>query len=158
MIRHMKPFSLLLCFVIAGGVAAFPGIGAAEQRVVDLGWSDLEFDGGDRSDFAVSQLPDRIRELKGKRVRIRGDMMPGFKVRGIETFFLVPRLRHDFSSELRPLHEVIFVKMSGGKTVDFRWYKPIQVVGRFEFHVIEGAEETMCVMQIIAESAKRVQK
>jgi hypothetical protein len=158
MIRHMKPLSLLLCFVIAGGVAAFPAIGSAEQRVVDLDWSDLKFDGGDRTDFAVSQLPDRIRELKGKRVRIRGKMMPGFKVRGIDSFFLVPQLRNDFSSKLPRLDEVIFVKMTGGKTVDYSGFKPIQVVGRFEFHVIEGAEQTMCVMQIIAESAERVQK
>ena len=154
----MKPLSLFLCITIAGGVAAFPGIGTAEQRVVDLDWSDLKFDGGDRSDFAVSQLPDRIRELKGKRVRIRGEMMPGFKVRGIDAFFLVPQLRRDFSSELPPFHEVIFVKVSDGKTVDLRWYKPMEVVGRFEIHAIEGAGQTMCVMQITAESAEWVKR
>lgn len=106
---------------------------AAPDRVRDISFDDLKFDieKGDR--FERSLLTDKIEALDGKRVRIRGFILPSFQQTGLTQFVLV---RDNLSCCFGPgaaIYDCVIVEMKPGHSTDYSLY-PVAVDGTFTIH------------------------
>lgn len=99
---------------------------AKDRRAVDISFDDLKFERS-RMKFDRFQLPEAIRRLNGKRIRIKGYIVPSFE-QHVTTFILISDNMH--STFEQPLCDRILVRMRKGKEVDFETW-PIVVAGKF---------------------------
>ena len=87
---------------------------------------------------AVDHFPQTLKSLDGKRIRIRGFMMPTFEVTGIKTFVLARDLRlTDFG---RPVRVDEMISVEPRNPCDYVKMKPFDVVGTFriEMEIVEN--------------------
>jgi hypothetical protein len=135
---------------------------SASERITPVEWSDLAFTVRDRKKFDASQIPDRVRALQGKRIRLRGYFHGGVSSREPTEFLLIgevkvhptPRPRRSLYDEL-PIDQLAAVKMEKGMTASFT-RKPVAVTGRLEFEVLEWNGEAFLVFRLIADSVVEV--
>jgi len=142
-------------------VATIAATPAATDAITELEWAQLIFDVKDRIEFRPSQLPERIRELDGKLVRVRGYFHPGSIVTksDIKEFLLLGEIQSKPINAKEcyadpyaiPLHYLMTVRMADGKTAAFTM-KPIAVVGRFSIKVLEFDGKPICIFNIVADS------
>ena len=155
------------------GSRSRPGRAAQERRrakalaapestkdAVGISFEQLEFEFAERIEIKPESLPEPVRKLLNKKVRIRGYMWPDVLYdKGNTQFILV---RSDKSSGAfvsgPELCENIVVKMQEGKTVDFTM-RPITVEGMLTFRVERFPDEPpTSVLRIVADSAEPPQK
>ncbi len=89
---------------------------------------------------AAKQLPKWLRDLDGRRVRIRGFMLPLFQETGIEAFTLDRDLRVMNFGPNPPVSSLCDVKLRKGVTTDYIENRPFEVVGVFHIgaNVVPG--------------------
>lgn len=133
------------------------------ETVTELEWTDLRFEILDRITFDVSQLPDHIRALDDRRVRIRGYFHGGAAASDVNEFLLLgevntPPVVSKFGVPLEefPVDGVATVKLTGSRTTTFV-RDPIAVTGRLTFKVIHFDGKVVCVIRLIADSVEPVQ-
>jgi hypothetical protein len=130
------------------------------KDAVGISFEQLEFEFAKGADYKPESLPEPVRKLLNKKVRIRGYMWPDVLYdKGNTQFILV---RSDKSSGAfvsgPELCENIVVKMQEGKTVDFTM-RPITVEGMLTFRVERFPDEPpTSVLRIVADSAEPPQK
>ncbi|GIX03678.1 MAG: hypothetical protein KatS3mg113_0684 [Planctomycetaceae bacterium] len=81
-------------------------------------------------------FPDWLRELHGKRIRIRGFMYPQFESTGIERFVLARDNQICCFGRDPKVYDLIEVEMARGKTTDYILGRPFDVVGIFHIQLI----------------------
>jgi hypothetical protein len=128
------------------------------DRVIELEWTALEFELG-KARFDISQLPQRIRDLEGEQIRIRGYMF--FDVQGGE-FLLVGEVntpgvewKKCFEDPTSTLFRLMAVKMADGQTAEFT-QEPIAVEGRLAFDLVELHGQPVLVYRLVGESIEIV--
>jgi hypothetical protein len=94
------------------------------------------------TDNAVELMPAWLKELDGKRIRIRGFMYPTFEAEGIETFALARDNQICCFGRDPKVYDLVQVDMRSGKTtVYIPPTRSFDVVGKFKIEMIsEGGK------------------
>lgn len=89
---------------------------------------------------APKMMPDWMKELDGKQVRIRGFMSPSFMQTGITQFLLGRDNKACCFPGKAKVYDLFPVKLSDGVTTDFISNRPFDVVGTFHIKpwVLDG--------------------
>jgi hypothetical protein len=115
-----------------------PKIAVGKGKRADITFDDLKFGIEKGQKYKPEMLTDRIKELEGKPVKLRGFMLPSFQQRGITEFILV---RDNLECCFGPgaaLYDCIVVKLKG-ITATYS-IKPIAVEGVFSVNVMEDPD------------------
>jgi hypothetical protein len=127
------------------------------KDAVGISFEQLEFEFAKGAEYKLESLPEPVRKLLNKKVRLRGFMWPDVPYeKGNKAFILV---RDDKSSSTfvtnSELCEHIIVKMQEGKTVDFT-IRPVTLEGVLTFRVERDLpdEPPLSVLHIVAESVE----
>jgi hypothetical protein len=155
--RHALPAILLV--LIACSVQA-------EQKaesVTEVEWAELAFVAKDRAAFRAEELPDQVRRLEGKLVRVRGYFYPGTAGREVREFLLVGEISTKptvlkFGLHTLPIHQLAAVEMVAGKTAKVIVGQPISVIGRLTFKVAMIDGEAYLVYHIAADTIEPVKQ
>jgi hypothetical protein len=100
-----------------------------DGKTRDLTFDDLKFEMTKGDPFERSLLTEKIEELDGATIRIRGYMLPGFQQRGITQFVLVRDNMECCFGPGAALYDCIMVELKGTST-SFAT-RPITVEGKF---------------------------
>ena len=98
----------------------------------DIAFDDLQFDIEKDAAFDKSKLTETIRFLDGRKVKLRGYILPStlFKETNIEEFVLVRDNQECCFGPGAALFDCVKVEMIPGKTTDFVT-RPVTVEGKF---------------------------
>lgn len=102
----------------------------SEERIRDISFDDLKFEINKGDPFKRALLNEKIEALDGKRVRIRGYILPSFQQTGLTQFVLV---RDNLSCCFGPgaaIYDCVIVEMKPGGSTDYSLY-PVAVEGKF---------------------------
>lgn len=103
---------------------------AEPQRLEDKTFDDIKFDIEPDAPFDRKLLTDTIRELDGRRIRIRGYILPTAQQRGIKQFVLVRDNQECCFGPGAALYDCILVNMLPGESTEFS-VRPVAVEGTF---------------------------
>ena len=92
---------------------------------------------------APQKMPSWLKELDGKRIRIRGFMYPHELMEGIEVFALARDNQICCFGKLPKIYDVFNVFMREGKTTKYIQGRPFDVEGVFHIDVIEEDGEML---------------
>jgi hypothetical protein len=112
---------------------------AADSSVKEITFDEikLELQKGDAYDSKV--LTDKVKNLDGKAIRIRGYILPSFQQNGIKQFILV---RDNMECCFGPgalLHDCIVVEMLPPATATFT-VRPVSVEGNFSVRELKDPD------------------
>ena len=123
-------------------------------RRLDLTFDDVKFDIEKGEEFDDSMLPDKIREMDGRLIRIRGFMGPSFREHGLKKFVLLQRQDCPFGGPDAYLYHNMMIDMEPGKTTSFR-LGPVTIEGKFAIRRFLGPDDKhWSVFHILASSAE----
>jgi hypothetical protein len=100
-----------------------------DGKIKEITFDDLKFEMTKGEPFERSMLTEKIEDLVGRNIRIRGYMLPSFQQKGITQFVLV---RDNLECCFGPgaaLYDCVMVELKG--TSATFTVKPIAVEGRF---------------------------
>ena len=98
---------------------------------------------------AHKMFPDWLKNLDGKRIRIRGFMSPSYKPKGLE-FFLMGRDNKACCYPGRAkIYDLFPVKLRDGVTTDYIQNRPFDVVGIFQIKPWQEDGEWLRMYQIV---------
>ena len=119
--------------------AAPPSADPSNDELVAITFDDLKTEMPPDSKFAPSMLPDKVAQLDGRRVRIRGFIFPSIMQQdGIREFPLVMNTRCKFGPGGQA-HCIILVNLAEGVTTSFT-VRPVAVEGRLRVAPWEGPD------------------
>lgn len=145
-------FSALL-FVILGTICALPTAIQAAERIKDVSFDDVKFEMEKGAPFKRELITSEIEDLKGKKIRIRGYILPTFKRDGLKQFVLVRDNKECCFGPGAALYDCIIVRMEKGKSASFK-VRPVAVEGTFYIKEFKVAKETMAIYRMKATSVK----
>ncbi len=86
---------------------------------------------------AVEVMPSWLKELDGKKIRIRGFMYPTFEPTGIEKFVLARDNQICCFGRDPKVYDLIAIEMKAGKTTNYIPNRPFDVAGTFRIDMFE---------------------
>lgn len=120
--------------------------------IVETTFDDIKFPMEKTDDFAESMLTDRVQDLFGKRIRIRGYMFPTHLRKGIKQFVLVRDNMECCFGPGAALFDCILVSMVDGATAEFS-IRPIAVEGEFRLEILPGPDgRPLAIYQMAGEA------
>lgn len=129
--------------------ASVPGILLAQDKdVLQLTFDDVEFDMEKDEIFERDMLTDEINEMEGKRISIRGYILPnGTRQSGNKKFILVRDNQECCFGPGAALYDCMLVKLEKGHEVDFT-VRPVTVEGTFQLKELEIGGRTMAIFRM----------
>jgi hypothetical protein len=119
------------------------------DQLVTITFDDLRVNMKEDQRFEPSMATDRVRELDGQRIRIRGFLFPAiFQQTGIDKFPLVMNTECKFGPG-GLAHHVILVEMVDGATTSYTM-RPIAVTGRLTLAPWNGPDANTWALYHIA--------
>lgn len=115
------------------------GLGQAPKKPKDLTFDGVKFPMKKGEKFKRSMLTKKIEDLDGKRVRIRGYILPSFQQKGIKQFILVRDNMECCFGPGAALYDCIVVEMAKGKSTSFT-VRPVAVEGTFAIRPFKGPD------------------
>jgi hypothetical protein len=107
--------------------------------VLDITFDDLKFDLEKEQKFDPAMLTDKIREMEGKRILIRGYMQPSFRQKGIKSFVFVRDNKECCFGPGAALFDCMIVKLKKGESTTFQ-VRPFAVEGQLAIDEYEGPD------------------
>lgn len=104
---------------------------APPPRTLDKTFDDIKFDIEKGESFERSMLNDQVKQLFGKRIRIRGYIFPTFRSKGIKQFVLVRDNQECCFGPGAALYDCIRVTLEEGKAIEYT-RSPVAVEGTFK--------------------------
>lgn len=110
--------------ILTGGYSQVVAADAKEKpakrsgKPIDITYDDLKTDIGKDDKWDSKFVTDRIKELDGKTVRLRGFMLAGFQTKGIEQFVMLKNTECKFG-EGGEAHHCVMVHMTPGESTRF---------------------------------------
>ncbi|HLJ10578.1 MAG TPA: hypothetical protein VKU82_05285 [Planctomycetaceae bacterium] len=101
----------------------------------------------------VEKMPDWLKGLNGKKVRIRGYMKPVGVSEGIPQFLFVRSTDLCCFGPKGKVYHMIAVTLSQGTTTDYIELKPFDVAGKFRIDVIQLEEGLVFLLYHIDDAA-----
>lgn len=127
---------------------------ATPARIQDQTFDDIKFDIEPDAPFDRSMLTDKVRELDGKSIRIRGYILPTAQQRGIKQFVLVRDNQECCFGPGAALYDCILVRMQEGKSAEFS-VRPVAVEGEFKVEEFYGPDEKpLAIYRLDGEAVK----
>lgn len=111
------------------------------NRLLDLSFDDIKFEMEKTEPFQRSMLTDKIEGYAGRKIRIRGYMLPSFVKDGITKFVLVRDNMECCFGPGAALYDCVMVELQPGKSTSYS-VRPIAVTGVFsisEWRDFDGA-------------------
>ena len=105
----------------------------ASKAKGEINFDDLKFDIEKDQPFEETQLSDGVEALAGKKVKLRGYILPAtlFRDKGFKEFVLVRDNQECCFGPGAALFDAVVIEMEPGKTTDFVT-RPVTVEGKFE--------------------------
>jgi hypothetical protein len=103
----------------------------------EVTFDDIKLDMKKDDPFEASLLTDKVKDLEGKPIRIRGFIRPGYQETGIKQFILVRDNQECCFGPGALLHDCIIVEMVGPATATFT-VRPVSVEGVFSIRELKG--------------------
>lgn len=124
--------------------------------VAEITFDDIKFDMKEKEDpFKREMLTPAIEALVGKKVRLRGYILPSFQQRGLTQFVL---MRDNMECCFGPgawIYDCVIVEMKPGTSTDFS-VRPVAVDGTFEVSEFLDADgKHLAVYRIVGENVKQ---
>ena len=132
--RIASTVALTMTLLAATGTRTSLAAGRAE----DISFDDIKFDMEKGGKFERSMLGEKIEGYTGRRIRIRGYILPSFKQKGIKQFVLVRDNMECCFGPGAALFDAIIVRMAPGKTTSFS-VRPVAVEGTFSVQEVRTA-------------------
>lgn len=110
-----------------------------DKKPRELTFDDIKFEMERNADFDPELLTEEIEKLDGKRIKIRGYMLPSFQQDGITQFVLV---RDNMECCFGPgamLYDCLIVDMNEDKTASYS-IRPVTVEGIFTIEELEDED------------------
>lgn len=126
--------ALLAVFVLLAG----PSAQAASPAAQGITFDDIKFDIEKGAPFDRSMITPKIEALVGKRIKIRGYILPSFQQTGIAQFVLVRDNMECCFGPGAALYDCIVVEMKPGKSTNFT-VRPVAVEGTFS--IVENLDD-----------------
>ena len=128
--------------------APTPVVFVIQDKALDLTFDDLKFDIEKDQPYEETMLTDEIREMEGKRIKIRGYIRPSFKQKGIKSFVFVRDNKECCFGPGAALYDCLIVKMKKGASATFT-VRPFAVEGEFSIKPYEGPDgNTWAIFQL----------
>ncbi len=111
------------------------------NRLLDLSFDDIKFEMEKTEPFRREMLTDKIESYAGRRIRIRGYMLPSFVKDGITKFILVRDNMECCFGPGAALYDCVMVQLEPGTSTSYH-VRPIAVTGVFsisEWRDFDGA-------------------
>lgn len=101
----------------------------------EITFDDLKFEIEEDAPFEREMLTERVEKLNGKKVKLRGYILPStlFKETDIKQFVLVRDNQECCFGPGAALYDCVMIEMVPGKTADFVT-RPVTVEGKFKIH------------------------
>ncbi|MEN1678726.1 MAG: hypothetical protein AAGJ46_03985 [Planctomycetota bacterium] len=123
---------------------------AYDGRLLIKSFDDIKFDIEPDAPFFREMLTEPIEDLAGKRIRIRGWILPTFRNRGIKQFVLVRDNQECCFGPGAALYDCILVEMLPGRTTEFST-KSVAVEGRFAIEEFRLGDRVMAIYKLEGE-------
>jgi hypothetical protein len=101
---------------------------AGSGPLVDITFNDVKFEIEKGGDFEMSMLTDKIKQLQGKRIRVRGFMLSSFQNHGLKSFVLLQNVNCPFGGPEAYVYHNMMVDLEGGQTTSYT-LSPVTVEG-----------------------------
>lgn len=108
-------------------------------RAIELSFDDVKFDLEKGSPFHRELIPPTIEAFEGRRVRIRGYILPSFQQNGLTQFVLVRDNMECCFGPGAALYDCIVVRMNIGTSTSFS-IRPVAVTGIFRIAELKGPD------------------
>ncbi len=115
------------------------GSRSSSRTVEETSFDDIAFAMEKGSVFTPDLLPERVTGLAGRRIRIRGYILPSFQQTGLTQFVLVRDNMECCFGPGAALYDCIVVRMVPGQTTDFS-IRPVAVTGTFRLEELKGPD------------------
>jgi len=124
-----------------------------EPEVLTVEWDDLNIEFDRSLPFSLSEIPQAIRALDGKRIRIRGYMYPPFQDTGLSRFIMIGETKgrgYNWNANLKyvPVACYIPVTMAADNTASYIEQKPMLIEGVFRIHAESRDGRIVCIYHI----------
>jgi hypothetical protein len=132
---------LPLALGLAASATLMASVALAEEasKVKEVTFDDIKLELKKGDPYESSLLTDKVKQLDGKPIRIRGYILPSFQQSGIKQFILV---RDNMECCFGPgalLHDCIVVEMVAPATATFT-VRPVSVEGKFSIAELKGPD------------------
>jgi hypothetical protein len=105
----------------------------------EITFDDIKLDLEKGAPFRRDVLTERVHALDGRRVRIRGYILPSFQQSGLTQFVLVRDNQECCFGPGAALHDCVVVRMQPGRTATFS-IRPVAVAGTFRVDELRGPD------------------
>jgi hypothetical protein len=93
-------------------------------------------------------FPDWLNNLAGRRIRVRGFMMPTFRAEGLTQFVLARDTETCCFGPNGKIHHLVSIMLQDGMTTDYIELRPFDVEGIFRIAPVEDGGELLQLYQI----------
>lgn len=137
------------------GAAATPAEDEPDDgKVKDITFDDLKFEIEKGAPFLREMLTEKIEKMQGKRIKIRGYMLPSFQQKGIRQFVLVRDNMECCFGPGAALYDCVVIEMAPGKTTQFT-VRPISVEGIFKIKELKGPDgKHLAIFEMLGHDVK----
>ncbi|MCO6456091.1 MAG: DUF3299 domain-containing protein [Pirellulaceae bacterium] len=135
-----RPALAVLASLLIGAAVLFlaqPLLAQSPGKPQDVTFDNLKFEMEKGADFERSMLTGEIEQLVGKKIRIRGYILPSFQQTGITQFVLVRDNMECCFGPGAALYDCVVVDMESGKSTSFT-VRPVAVTGQFTVKPFKG--------------------
>ena len=150
-------FRLTVCCLTVLTLLTVSAVGADGEKstIKEINFDDIKLDLKNDEPYKRSvHLTEKVEKLDGKRVRIRGWLLPGFQQSGITQFVLVRDNKECCFGPGAALYDCILVEMETGKSTEFTT-RPIAVEGTFSLSEFKGPDgRQLAIYRLSGEKAK----
>lgn len=144
----------LLILALAVTVPFASAIAQAPKKRKDLTFDSIKFPMKKGDKFKRSMLTKKIEDLNGRRIRIRGYILPSFQQKGIKQFVLVRDNMECCFGPGAALFDCIVVEMAKGKSASFT-VRPVAVDGVFSVRPFKGPDgKCLAIYHLNGQSVK----
>ncbi len=147
-----SPQIIRTAWLLAGCLALPPAAVAVQQspppdRTLDLSFDDLAFDMEKDEEWSPQMLTDEINALQGKRVSLRGYILPSTKQSGITAFVFVRDNQECCFGPGAALFDCVLVKLRKDHAVDYT-VRPVTVEGEFMIKEYRVGNRIMAIFRM----------
>ncbi len=101
-----------------------------QRDILEITFNDLKFDIEKGGDFEDSMLTDKIRQLDGRKVRIRGFMLSSAFKTGLKGFVLLQNDTCPYGGPEALVYHNVMIELTPGQTTEYT-IRPLTVEGTF---------------------------
>jgi hypothetical protein len=152
--RRCYQFLGLLLFALGSVVVGNRELMAEEEVAKNISFDTIKFEMTKGDPFERKMLTESIEKLVGKKVRIRGYILPGTQNTGLTNFILVRDNMECCFGPGAALYDCIVIEMTAGNSTNYTT-RPVAIEGTFEIREFKGPDGThLAIYHLTADKAK----